>query len=225
MTIGEFWGRIVAGDAARRMFSRRVEYILNEFGTALSCNRFAIGECIEYAATDFFREIGVRADAVSSEKRVDILVRNVEGLTELSSKFVSTGKHVVIYNAQRTVATDMSLRPTLLFLMDEWWLLEPSKMDAMGVSAREFLKSTGDSVQLSFNLLSRLRLMNYPYCLPHTIRYDKQFCPRKATSEILYRLVNDLLDPQLDPVVREYIERRMRSLQCRNVNASRGGRG
>lgn len=217
MSIDDLWASIVSNESARRTFNTRVEYILNQFGTALSCNRFAIGECIEYAATDLLHEIGVCAEAVSSEKRIDIRIRNVAGLTAISSKYVSTGSHVILYNAQRTVATDMTLHPTILFLANEWWLLVPSLIEKMGVSVKEYLKNTTDSVQLSFKILASLRQLNYPYYLTHAITYDKKSCPQKATSEVLYRTVKDLLDPHLDPIIRHYLETQIKLLHCRKI--------
>jgi hypothetical protein len=214
----DLWSFLVSNEPARRTFNKRVEYILNQFGTALSCNRFAIGECIEYAATDLLNEIGIRAEAVSSEKRIDIRINNVAGLTAISSKYVSTGNHVILYNAQRTVATDMTLHPTLLFLANEWWLLIPSVIEKLGVSIKEYLKNTTDSVQLSFKMLASLRRLNYPYCLAHAIAYDKESCPKKATSEVLYRIVKDLLDPHLDPIIRQYLETQNKLLHCRKAS-------
>ena len=217
LSIDDLWSFLVSNEPARRTFNKRVEYILNQFGTALSCNRFAIGECIEYAATDLLNEIGIRAEAVSSEKRIDIRINNVAGLTAISSKYVSTGNHVILYNAQRTVATDMTLHPTLLFLANEWWLLIPSVIEKLGVSIKEYLKNTTDSVQLSFKMLASLRRLNYPYCLAHAIAYDKESCPKKATSEVLYRIVKDLLDPHLDPIIRQYLETQNNLLHCRKA--------
>ena len=218
LSMDDLWSFLVSNEPARRTFNKRVEYILNQFGTALSCNRFAIGECIEYAATDLLNEIGIRAEAVSSEKRIDIRINNVAGLTAISSKYVSTGNHVILYNAQRTVATDMTLHPTLLFLANEWWLLIPSVIEKLGVSIKEYLKNTTDSVQLSFKMLASLRRLNYPYCLAHAIAYDKESCPKKATSEVLYRIVKDLLDPHLDPIIRQYLETQNKLLHCRKAS-------
>ncbi len=217
MSVYDLWAAITNGDAARSTFNTRVEYILSQFGSALHCNRFTIGECFEHAATDFMNEVGIHAHAVSSKKRIDILINNVSGLNALSSKFVSTGNHVILYNAQRTTATDMTLHPTILFRMNECWLLVPETIENMGISIKDFIKSTGDSVQLSFGLLKRLRESNYPYYLKHNIAYNKKMCANKSTSELLYRISKDLLDTDLDPIIRTYLETKMNSLQCRKT--------
>jgi hypothetical protein len=217
ISVEKFWKQVVEGNKTEWLHV--VEYILNKFGTALSCNRFAVGEVIEFATKDYMINLGVDAKCVPSATRID-MVCNIEGLDGISSKFVSSrGKdtkgHVVLHNAQRTTATDTTLHPTLLFLLDEWWFLEPKYIKQLGIEVSDHIKNTGDSVQLKFTLLPQLREKNYPYVLKQTISYDKESCPRKATSELTYKILKDLLSPKTDPIIKKYLEDLVMSIQSR----------
>jgi hypothetical protein len=218
MTLPQLWEAIAIG--SKTEWSETVEFVLNTFGTALSCNRFAVGEVVEYATTEFLRSIGVDAVCLASVARIDVRVNNVAGVSGISSKLVTTGGHVVLSNSQRTTATDLTLHPTILFLEKEWWFLDPVTIVSLGVDYKPYIKNTGDSVQLSFKLLAELRTKGYPYRLEHTLKYDRGACERKATSEVLFQMVKDLHHPDTDPVIKAYLRTKIDGLLCRRVAVS-----
>ena len=213
MTLATMWETIEKG--SKTSWSEPVEFVLNTFGTALSCNRFAVGEVVEYATTEFLRSIGIDAVCLASEARIDVRINNVTGVSGISSKLVTTGSHVILSNSQRKIATDLTLHPTLLFLTNEWWFLDPATIASLGVDIRPHIKSTGDSVHLSFKLLDELKEKGYPYRLNHLLKYDREACERKATSEVLFQLVKDLHHPDTDPAVKAYIKTKLDSLLSR----------
>jgi hypothetical protein len=212
------WDAVVKGN--KTSWSEAVEFVLNTFGTALSCNRFAVGEVVEYATTEFLRSIGVDAVCLASEARIDVRVNNVAGVSGISSKLVTTGTHVVLSNSQRKTATDLTLHPTILFLEKEWWFLDPATIASHGVDYKPYIKNTGDSVQLSFKLLGELKTKGYPYRLNYNLNYDREACERKATSEVLFQMVKDLHHPDTKPEIKAYLKTKIDGLLCRRVTVS-----
>jgi len=215
LTIDQFWKAV--SDGSKDRWKQVTEFILNQFGTNLSCNRFAVGEVIEDATGDFLKACNIAAECVPSEKRIDINITNVNTLIGLSSKFVSTGNHVILYNAQRSDVKDYNLSPTLLFLMNEWWFLYPPLIAELGINVKDYMNNTKDSLQLSFNLLNILRERNYPYHLDFNINYDKSTCLMKATSDLTYKIICDLHNPETPPAVRNYLQSLLDSIPSRRV--------
>ena len=204
MTIPEAWERIKNGDKTE--WKKITEFALNQFGTALSCNRFAIGEVIENATEKYLNDVGIQAACVPSAKRIDLTICNVEGLTGLSSKFVSTDGHVILHNSQRKINTDLSIHPTLLFLIEEWWFLDPPTIAALGITIKDHLANNGDSLQLKFTLLAELKKKGYPYVTPVHLDYNKSTCAMKATSDLTYKILLDLLNPATAPYLQGLLD-------------------
>jgi hypothetical protein len=215
LTVKQFWNEIVSG--SKTNWTQVTEFMLHQFGTALSCNRFAVGEVIENATGDFLRACGIKAECVPSAKRIDIDVKNVEGLCGLSSKFVSTGNHVILHNAQRTTNTDFTVSPTLLFLTNEWWFLYPPLIAELGIDIKTHFKDTGDSLQLKFTILEELRKKNYPYCMKFSINYNKSEALMKSVSDMTYAFVKDLHNPDTPPTIREYLQKTLDNIPSRRI--------
>lgn len=218
LTVEQFWDEIVKG--SKTQWKQVTEFMLHQFGTALSCNRFAVGEVIEDATGDFLQACGIQANCVPSAKRIDIAVENVTNLTGLSSKFVSTGNHVILHNAQRKINTDFTVSPTLLFRMNEWWFLYPPLIAELGVDMKQHFKNTGDSLQLKFTILDELRKVNYPYHIEYSIYYDKSVARMKSVSDLTYTFVKDLHDPATPPAIREYLQKTLDAIPSRRVIAN-----
>lgn len=214
LSIEQFWKAIQVGSKDR--WKQVNEFMLHQFGTALSCNRFAVGEVIEDATNDFLKVCGIDALCVPSAKRIDIVIKNVKELEGLSSKYVSTGNHVILHNSQRKTNTDLEMSPTLLFLPTEWWFLHPKTITELGLNVADYMKNTGDSLQLSFKLLEALRLKEYPYTLKCELQYDKSKCLKKATSDLTYQIINDLLNPDTPEIIRNYLQTLLDSIPSRN---------
>jgi len=213
LSIEEFWKAIEIGSKDR--WKQINEFMLHHFGTALSCNRFAVGEIIEDATSDFLKVCGIDALCVPSAKRIDIVIKNVKGLEGLSSKYVSTGNHVILHNSQRKTNTDLEMSSTLLFLPTEWWFLHPITIKELGLTITDYMKNTGDSLQLSFKLLDALRLKKYPYTMKVELLYDKSKCLKKATSDLTYHIINDVLNSETPEIIRQYLQKLLDSIPSR----------
>lgn len=214
MPLAEFWERIATG--SKTYWTRQVEFVLNTYGTALACNRFAVGEVIEKCTATYLNSVGIQAVDVPSAKRYDTRIENVEGLDALSLKFVSTDTKVTLHNSQRKTNTDMTMIPTLLFRLKDWWFLHPPTIAALGVNVCDYMKNTGDSLELNFKLLQILADKGYPYHLDHATRYDKDACSKKATSDLLYLYVCDMLSEETPADKRAYLEAYDRAIPSRS---------
>jgi hypothetical protein len=213
LTVAQFWKRVEEGP--KDTWKTIIEIMLQQFGTALSCNRFGVGEVIEQATADYLKTCGIKADCVPSAKRIDIEVKNVESLPSLSCKFVSCGKDVVLHNSQRKTNTDFTVSPTLLFLTTEWWFLDPPRIAEHKIDIKNHLNNTGDSLQLKFTLLEELRKVDYPYHMKFIISYEKPKALMKSISDLTYKFIKDLYDPATPPATREYIRKTLEDIPSR----------
>jgi len=162
LTVGQMWDAVVKG--CKCEWTALVERILNKFGAGLHCNRFTIGESIERKTVDFLRPLGIDADWLASAARYDIRIRNVTSLSGISCKFSSGEDKVTLNNARRMTTGKPVLHHTLLFLIDEWWFLDPPTIESLGIDTDPYLIDGGSSVDLDIkNLLPKLRELKYPY--------------------------------------------------------------
>ena len=164
-------------------------HLLEEYGTALHCNRFAIGNCHEYAIEDLVRATGLTVDNLSNAKRYDL---NIKEFGRLSIKYSSTGD-IKLHNSNNVSNKDMSMVDTLLVTPTHWWILTTSEMVKVGVDVKEFLKNTDDGLQLKRTILTELTKKKYPHLFAHSIEVDKKACKHKETSRVFYDAIKEQL--------------------------------
>ena len=168
--------------ADKTKYKTIMNHLMTEFGTALHCNRFAIGNSNEYAIADLVSSTGLKVTEMQNATRVD---QSVEGLGEYSIKYSSSGD-IKLHNSNNTANTDMSMHDTLLVTPDEWWFLRPSEMSAVGVDFKLYLKNTGDGLTLSRSILTKLKQASYTNFFTFDTKIDKKSCKNKETSRIFY---------------------------------------
>ncbi len=219
LTVDQMWDAVVKGDKTSWMTP--IEHILNKFGATLHCNRFAIGETIEKVTVGFLRPLGIDAEWLASAARYDIIIRNVTSLSGISCKFSSGDDKVTLNNARRMTTGKPVLHHTLLFLIDEWWFLDPPTIELLGVDTTPYLIDGRSSVDLDIkNLLPKLRELKYPYYFKQKIEYNKKKCQHNSTSDLFYEILKDHLDPDTNPVIKAYLQKKFDSLLCRRVTIS-----
>ena len=219
LTVDQFFR--VLQHADKRAWNAVMDRAFSLFGTSLPCNRFPVGELNEIALRDMMRRNGVDVVWESGTTRKDLLLRNVEGLTDLSVKFVSDTKSVILHNAQRKINTDMSLTPTLLITPLEWWLLSDTWLAAHAVNTKDYLKNNGDSLAMDLRFLGGLRERGYPYTFPHAFQYDRKACQQKSIAQFVYNLLM-ATDAEETPVpVRTFLTDQFSALEsmCRPAPA------
>jgi hypothetical protein len=169
-------------DADKSKYSTLMKYIFTEFGTSLHCNRFAIGNSNEYAIADLVRTTGLEVVEMQDATRVD---QEVKGLGKYSIKY-STSGNIKLHNSNNSANTDMTMHNTLLVTPDEWWYLSPEEISAVGVNIRDYLKNTGDGLELLRGILSTLKKSGYKHYFAFDMKVDKNACKHRETSRVFY---------------------------------------
>ena len=180
MNSAKFMQILKAADKTK--YSTLMRHLMLEFGTALHCNRFAIGNCNEYAIADLVRSTGLEVTEMQDASRVD---QEVKGLGKYSIKYSGSGD-IKLHNSNNISNTDMSMHNTLLVTPDEWWYLTPNDMAIVGVNYKDYLKNTGDGLALKRSILTALKTGNYLHFFPFDIAVDKKQCKNRETSKVFY---------------------------------------
>lgn len=165
-------------------FKRVYQNLMLEFGTRLHCNRFPIGNCIGYAIIDLTKKIGFQVVEHQSAKRIDDM--KIEGFGKFSIKYSSGGNNIKLYNSNNQSNTDISMRNTLLVTPTTWWFLRPQEIEHIGISLNDYLRNTGDGLELKSSILTTLKKKQYPFMFDFDIRVDKSTCKNKEISRIIY---------------------------------------
>jgi hypothetical protein len=169
-------------NADKSKYSTLMKHLMTEYGTALHCNRFAIGNSNEYAIAEVVRGTGLEVIELQDASRID---QEVKGLGKYSIKY-SSGGDIKLHNSNNTANTDMSMHNTLLVTPHEWWYLTPDDMSAVGVNYKDYLKNTGDGLALKSTILTALKAHAYPHFFKFDISVDKKQCKNKETSKVFY---------------------------------------
>lgn len=187
LTVSEFFERLK--NQNKDEFQTLMKQILEEQGTALHCNRFAVGNCHEYAISELIQSMGLETEVESNAKRIDISVKNFR---KFSIKY-SSGGNIKLHNSNNTSNTDYSMVDTLLVTPTEWWFLVPNEIAKQDIDLKEFLKSTGDGLQLMSRILTVLHTKKYPYHFACDIRVDKKKCKNLEINRIVYESIKKTL--------------------------------
>jgi hypothetical protein len=170
-------------------YKKLMLHILEDYGCALHCNRFAIGNCHEYAIEDIVRATGLTVQNLQDAVRVDL---NIKEFGRISIKYSSTGD-IKLHNSNNVANKDMSMVDTLLVTPTDWWILTTAEMMKVGVDVKEYLKNSGDGLQLKRTILTALTKNKYPHCFAHSIEIDKKKCKNKETSRVFYEYIKSQL--------------------------------
>lgn len=176
-------------------YKRLMLHLLEDYGTSLYCNRFAVGNCHEYAIEDLVRATGLTVENLQNSERVDL---NIKEFGRLSIKYSSTSD-IKLHNSNNSSNKDMSMVETLLVTPTHWWILTMEEMEKVGVNVKDFLKNTGDGLQLKRSILTELSRKNYPHVFAHSIEVDKKKCKHKETSRVFYDAIKAQLVPSPSP--------------------------
>jgi len=154
------------------LYTNKIKYLLSEFGTSQPCNRFNVGNTIEFIMTEFLIDSGYSIEELTNAKRVDLCIN---GTYPISIKYSSTGS-ITLHNSNSCINTDMKLTNSLLL--------------EYKIQIHNFLKNTGDSLKLNRNLLKLLEKIRYPYMMDFDITTDKKKCNNRLCSKLFYHHFN-----------------------------------
>jgi hypothetical protein len=162
-----------------------IQYILNEFGTFQMCNRFTVGNSIEFIIADFLEELGYSVNVVSSTKRFHLCIN---GLYKLAIKFSSTG-YITVHNSNSCINKDEEISDMLLITIGNIYLITKDALTNYNINYKEYTKNTGDSLKLKRSILKTLHEKNYPYIIQCDLEINRKTCKNRSVSEMFYKLM------------------------------------
>jgi hypothetical protein len=186
LSIAQFWDRIKNTDKTN--YKRIIQHLMSEYGTALHCNRFPVGNCNEYAIADVIRQTHMTVIEMQDAKRDDMEVKE---FGRFSIKF-TTASSVKLHNSLGE-NKDVKMHNTLLVTPTEWWFLAPAEIAAVGVTLSDYLKNTTDGLELKMSLLTALKAKQYPYFFKVDLQINKAACKHKELARVAYDAVKAAL--------------------------------
>lgn len=179
----EFWNMFL--ETNKDEFEELCKYILLEFGTTLSCNRFDIGNCIEYALADMIGTMDdIQVDRLPNAVRFDI---NINNYGSLSIKYTSSGD-IRVHNSLGG-NHDMTMKDTMIITPRKMYFITMSKLEEMGIHIKEYLVDNKDALCLKRKLLKELDKIKYPYTRVIDIEISKKDCKHQQCSVVFYNHV------------------------------------
>ncbi len=133
---------------------KKIKYVLSEFGTTNACNRFDVGNCIEFFIGDMLKNAGAVVRELPNAVRIDLQINNHYGV---SIKYSGTRSGtVVLHNSNGHANDDVSMVDLLLLTKNELWLITEEQVLNYGYDVRMYLDSKPDCLKLRKSLLTAL---------------------------------------------------------------------
>lgn len=173
--------------ASLRVFCETVRYYRRRFGTTLHCNRFDVGNGIEYAIADLLRANGLTVDSLPNAKRIDLIVN---GDFPISIKS-SNSNDIRLHNSLGKNKDTLFDVPLLVLRDDALYLLTRPAMEKHGIHPDAYLKNTGDALVMRGAVLTAVnKCHDYPYVRKGLdIKVAKSEMQHEQTSKLLYDIV------------------------------------
>lgn len=166
---------------------RKIEYLLNEFGTKEACNRFDVGNCIEYILCELLKESGLRVEGLPNARRIDLKIVRYGGL---SIKYSSVGD-ITLHNSNSCINKDESFTDTLVMTCDKLYLITNKFLLENKIDIKEYIKNTGDSLKLKRSILKRIEKTRNAYIINFKLEINKKECKNRLTSRLFYEKMTE----------------------------------
>lgn len=157
--------------------------LLNTHGTKEPCNRFDVGNSIEFSIHEYITSRGIKSEKLPNEKRFDINIKNYK---KLSIKYSSTGE-ITLHNSNGKSNTDTEVKDTLLFTPNKVYLITKDAISKFNIDINEYTTNAGDSLKLQRKFLKKLEEVKYPYIHEIEINHNKEKCENVLCSELFYK--------------------------------------
>jgi len=166
-----------------------IEYLLEQFGTKEPCNRFDVGNSIEFIIGDYIKSCGFKVLELPNAKRFDIYIYNYK---KLSIKYSSTGD-ITLHNSNSSINKDIDMKDTILLTPDKLYLITNTELckNNINININDYTKNTGDSLKLKRKILKELEKKNYPYIYDINIKHNKKEGKNRLCSKIFYSKFNE----------------------------------
>lgn len=181
----EFWQGITMFDL--NLIKSPIEYLLEQFGTKEPCNRFDVGNSIEFIIGDYIKSCGFKVLELTNAKRFDIDVYNYK---KLSIKYSSTGD-ITLHNSNSSINKDIDMKDTILLTSNKLYLLTNTELCKNNININDYTKNTGDSLKLKRKILKELEKQNYPFIYDINIKHNKKEGKNRLCSKIFYSKFNE----------------------------------
>ena len=155
-----FWEKIINSNLLTDV-KPKIEHLLNEFGTLQRCNRFDVGNTIEFILNDHIVDSGFKVNELSNAKRYDVAVENYK---KLSIKYSSVGP-ITLHNSNSCVNTDLEMKDTILLTPEKLYLIIHEELVKHKINVKEYLKNAGDSLKLKRSILNMMEKKKLPIYL------------------------------------------------------------
>ena len=182
----EFW--TLFKDFDKIKFIKRCEYLFKTFGTTLRCNRFDIGNTIEFCISDLLSENGLKNETKPNDSRIDISIFNYN---DISIKFSKKG-NIKLHNSLG-INRDMIMRESIIITPNNIFLVSDELLRKYNLDLKKYLQSTGDGLCLRSKLLTELKKIKYKYMCDISINMFINKCEHKMCSELIYEKVKDII--------------------------------
>lgn len=183
----EFWKELVSQTNLLKRLKDKIEYLLEQFGTKEPCNRFDVGNTIEFIICDHIRSCGFDVKELPNAKRFDIDINNYK---KLSIKYSSVGD-ITLHNSNGSVNKDMEMKDTILLTPDNMYFISIEELSKIDIDISDHIKNCGDSLKLKRKLLKILREKNYSFVYSINISHDKEKCKNRLCSKVFYDKFNE----------------------------------
>tara|TARA_Y100000591_G_scaffold332405_2_gene369609 strand:- start:1906 stop:2517 length:612 start_codon:yes stop_codon:yes gene_type:complete len=180
LTDDNLWSEIKKGDICD--LQNRIKYLLRVYGTTLPCNRFDIGNSIEFLLAHFITQLGFRVEKLPNAKRIDLCINETY---KLSIKYSSIGD-ITLHNSNSCINKDEIMTDLILLTPKMLYLITNNNLKQYNIDAKLYLKNTGDSLKLKRTLLTKLDNIKFQYRLSVDISIDKSLCENKSCAEVFY---------------------------------------
>lgn len=178
-----FWKIIIKNNESIDIPIKKINYLLNEFGTKELCNRFDVGNTIEFIIIDYLKLIGFNVNECPNEKRIDLTINNDYNL---SIKFSSIGE-ITLHNSNSCINKDETMSNLFVITLTKLYLITNKSLVDYNINIKDYLRNAGDSLKLRRSLLTKLEKEKYPYIMDFKLNYDKNKCKNRLCSKVFYK--------------------------------------
>lgn len=183
----KFWS--LFNKASMNIFEKRCKYMFIEFGTTNRCNRFDVGNCIEFFLSDVIESIGLSVKTEPNASRIDLVIKEY---CSISVKYSSTG-NIKLHNSLGQ-NKDMKVCKTLVIKPNMIYLISSELLKKYNIDIKNYLINTGDGLSLKNSLITYLNKIGYKYCKKINIGVDKNLCKHRMCSQVIAQHVKDIVD-------------------------------
>jgi hypothetical protein len=160
----------------------KIKYLLLEFGTKELCNRFDVGNVIEFIIAELINSTGYNVEELPNAKRIDLCIN---GNYNLSIKYSSVGD-ITLHNSNRCINKDLHLTDLLLLTTSQLYLITNKELQKNNIDVNQYIKNTGDGLKLQRKILKVLENKKYPFIIEFNITIDKKVCKNRLCSKVFY---------------------------------------